>query len=133
MALLGLTVGLGLLTRSSIFSEESLVHQYAGDILWALALFWTLSILRPQASATHIALGALIIAFTIEISQLYHAGWIDQLRSYRLGGLLLGFEFRWSDLACYTVGVWIGATIDYSILRKIKFPDCSAPPRQRIP
>ena len=48
----------------------------------------------------------------IEISQLYHAPWIDSIRATTLGGLILGFGFLWSDLICYTVGIVIGAIID---------------------
>lgn len=54
------------------------------------------------------ALAALIFSYGIEISQLYHASWIDALRAYRLGGLVLGFGFLWSDMVCYTVGVGFG-------------------------
>ena len=45
----------------------------------------------------------------IELSQLYHAPWIDAIRRTRLGGLVLGYGFLWSDLACYAVGVVCGA------------------------
>ena len=48
----------------------------------------------------------------IEISQLYHAPWIDSIRRTTLGGLILGFGFLWSDLACYAVGVGLGVIIE---------------------
>ena len=48
---------------------------------------------------------ALVFSYLIEISQLYHAPWIDAIRSTALGGLVLGFGFLWSDILCYTVGV----------------------------
>ena len=33
-----------------------------------------------------------------------------------LGGLILGFEFSWSDLACSAVGVGIGVMIEGTLL-----------------
>ncbi len=48
----------------------------------------------------------------IELSQLYHASWIDSIRQTTLGGLILGFGFLWSDLACYAVGVVLGVLVD---------------------
>lgn len=45
-----------------------------------------------------------------ELSQLYHAPWIDGLRATRLGGLVLGFGFLWSDLIAHAAGV-LGAAV----------------------
>ena len=54
--------------------------------------------------------------------QLYHAPWIDSIRRTTLGGLVLGFDFVWSDLACYAVGVGLGILIERAVLH-----DRSAP------
>lgn len=116
--LLGLTIVSGLVSRSSIFAEDSPVHQYAGDTLWAMAVFWALATISPRSRTSHLAIGTLIISFVIEATQLYHANWIDHLRSYRLGALILGHTFIWADLACYTAGVWFGANIDHFLIRQ---------------
>jgi hypothetical protein len=50
----------------------------------------------------------------IEVSQLYHAPWIDSIRGTTLGALVLGHGFVWSDLACYAVGVGLGILIERS-------------------
>jgi hypothetical protein len=42
---------------------------------------------------------ALAFSFAVEFSQLYHAPWIDALRGYRLGTLVLGDTVGWGDLA----------------------------------
>ena len=55
---------------------------------------------------------ALSFSYLIEVSQLYHAPWIDSIRATTLGGLVLGFGFLWSDIACYTVGVTLGFWVD---------------------
>ncbi len=51
---------------------------------------------------------ALTFSLCIEVSQLYHASWIDTVRGTRVGGLVLGYGFLWSDLARYAAGVGIG-------------------------
>ena len=48
----------------------------------------------------------------IEISQLYQAEWINNIRHTTLGGLILGQGFLWSDMVAYTVGVIIGALFE---------------------
>lgn len=118
MGLLGLTILLGLLSRSFLFTDQSPVHQYAGDALWAMAVFWSLAIVCPNAPTSRHAIGALLISFAVETSQLYRADWIGILRGSRLGALFLGNEFRWADIACYTAGVCLAATLNHFILRK---------------
>jgi len=120
IALLGLTIALGLLSRSSLFSGTSPIHQYAGDTLWALAIFWAIAAIFPRSPTLHLVISALIISFSIEATQLYHAEWIDQLRSYRIGALILGFQFRWPDLLCYSAGIGLGAIINSHSLRTKK-------------
>ena len=59
---------------------------------------------------------AMAFSVAIELSQLYHAPWIDSIRQTTLGGLILGFGFLWSDLACYAAGVGIGVILELIVL-----------------
>ena len=79
--------------------------------------FLGVSALAPHARLSRRAATALAIAYLVEISQLYHAPWIDALRLTALGGLMLGFGFLWSDLACYTVGVAVGVLLERVAIR----------------
>jgi hypothetical protein len=107
--LLLVVIVLGLWSRSPAASELScFIAAYAGDTLWALAIFLAIGILLPSQSTSRTALLALLLAFSIEAGELYHAHWIDAIRATRLGGLLLGYSFLWSDLVCYGCGVAIG-------------------------
>ncbi|QDS98354.1 ribosomal maturation YjgA family protein [Adhaeretor mobilis] len=110
-----IVVTLGLASRHFGSSLPTLLADYAGDSLWALMVFFLVSCLWPCRQIALRAAVALSFAFLIEASQLYHAPWIDSLRATRLGGLVLGFGFLWSDLACYTVGVVFGAIVDHWI------------------
>ncbi len=65
-----------------------------------------------NTSTVYIACLALLFSFSIEISQLYHATWIDSLRATKLGGLILGYGFLWSDLVCYSIGIGVGLLLE---------------------
>ncbi len=105
---------LGLLSRK-ISGLPKIIELYSGDILWALMVFLLFAFLFNKKSTIFIISWAIICSYSIEISQLYHAPWIDAIRNTVLGGLILGFGFLWSDLVCYTIGVIIGIIIDIMI------------------
>lgn len=111
--LLTLTVvGLGLASRR-YGSDWPFVRVYVGDALWALMVFFGIAFGVNRWSTRTVALAALGFCFGIEASQLYHAPWIDGIRATRLGGLVLGFGFLWSDLLCYVAGVAVGVLAEH--------------------
>jgi hypothetical protein len=111
--LFGLVCLLGLGSRRFALVLPRFVAAYAGDALWALAAFIGIGLVLPRASTWTIACLAMSLSVAVEISQLYHAPWIDSIRQTTLGALVLGFGFLWSDLACYAVGVGIGALVEF--------------------
>ena len=124
--LLLLTIATGLLSRSSLIPPSSFIGTYAGDTLWAMAVFWSLAILSPCSPTWKLATVSLFIAFTVEASQLYRAPWIDDLRSIRLVALVLGSGFLWSDLLCYATGIVIAAAnVEFWIHRTYITPSTS--------
>lgn len=112
VALAFLTIGAGLASRHYAAFLPEFVAQYAGDTLWAAMLFWVLAVASRHASTSQLAAITIAIAFAVEYSQLYHAAWIDAIRQSRVGALLLGSGFRWSDLVCYVVGVCGAGVVD---------------------
>jgi len=85
---------------------------YSGDTLWAAMVYFGLRFLFPSASILKVAAGALLFSYGIEISQLYQADWINAIRNTTIGALILGHGFLWSDMICYTVGVFLSAVAD---------------------
>ncbi|GAB3756189.1 ribosomal maturation YjgA family protein [Spirosoma pomorum] len=75
-------------------------------------MYFGFALLFRRWSIRAVAAVAFSFSVCIELGQLYHAPWIDSLRATRLGGLVLGFSFVWSDLLCYAVGVSLGALIE---------------------
>jgi hypothetical protein len=88
------------------------IARYAGDTLWAALVFLMLALFWRRASTMRIGAVAITIALAVEVSQLYHAPWIDAIRATTLGGLTLGSDFLWSDLLCYSIGVGCAAAAD---------------------
>ena len=109
---------LGLASRRYAQHLPEIVAEYAGDTLWALTAFLGVRMLYPRWKIRNVAVAALLFAFSIEVSQLYHAPWIDAIRQTTLGGLILGFGFLWSDLLCYCVGVGAGVILDILLFRR---------------
>jgi Protein of unknown function (DUF2809) len=112
IVLIVLVCGLGIGSRRYARVLPGFVAAYAGDVLWALAAFLGIGLLLPRASTRTVAGLAMGFSLLIELSQLYHAPWIDSIRSTAAGGLILGFGFLWSDLVCYAVGVALGAAAE---------------------
>jgi hypothetical protein len=121
MGLIGLVCALGIGSRRYALVLPEVIAAYAGDTLWALAVFLGIGLLWPRASTGRVAGGALVVCLAVELSQLYHAPWIDAIRGTRLGGLILGFGFLWSDLVCYTAGVGLGVVFEFGIRARRSF------------
>ncbi|MGA0558399.1 DUF2809 domain-containing protein [Larkinella sp. VNQ87] len=94
------------------FGDYFFIRLYVGDALWALMVFLGIGFLFRQWSTRAVAAAALGFSVAIELSQLYQAPWMTNLRATALGGLILGFTFVWSDLLCYCVGVGVGVLLD---------------------
>jgi hypothetical protein len=112
IALLVVVVLLGLGSRRYAGALPVLVSAYAGDTLWATAAFLGIGLLLPGASTRRVAALAMSFSVAIEVGQLYKAPWIDSIRRTTLGGLILGYDFVRSDLACYAVGVALGVAVE---------------------
>jgi hypothetical protein len=107
LALIALAACLGIGSRRLAGHLPSFVAAYAGDTLWALVAFLGFGLILSRVSTWRVAVLAMTFSVLIEVSQFYHAPWIDSIRRTTFG-LVLGYGFVWSDLACYVVGVGLG-------------------------
>jgi hypothetical protein len=96
---------LGLSSRKYAGYLPEYINTYLGDALWAVMIYLFAALLLKNRKPSLIALLSLSFCYLNEISQLYHAPWIDAIRNTRLGGLVLGFGFLWSDIIAYTMGI----------------------------
>jgi glycopeptide antibiotics resistance protein len=103
-----LVIPVGLATRKFPSYFPGFVADFGGDVLWSTMFFFLFRAFQPKASLLRIAVYTFAFSLSIELSQLYHAQWIDSLRTSFLGRMLLGSTFLWSDIGCYLTGTIIG-------------------------
>ena len=108
------TIALGLASRKIPGVLETF-GKYPGDALWALAVFFGWMFLLPRKGTWSIAGIALATSCLVEVSQLYQAPWINEIRRTMLGHLILGTTFSWWDIVAYCVGILVGVAIDVTI------------------
>lgn len=100
-----LIISAGLVSRASFIPK--VFYPFLGDVLYAMMVYFITGFIFLGLNAKKVALISLIICILIELSQLNQAPWINALRAYKLGGLILGYGFLWSDLLMYTIGCTI--------------------------
>ncbi len=84
--------------------------KYPGDAFWALTVFVGCGVIFPGITTARLAAYALAACYVVEFSQLYHAPWIDGIRSATLGHL--GNGFMWGDLVAYAIGICVGVLVE---------------------
>ncbi|AME05664.1 DUF2809 domain-containing protein [Bacillus siamensis] len=113
-------IALGLLSRTACITNllPGMINAYLGDALWAAMIFTGFGFLFRNIRTETAAILSLSFCCLIECSQLYHAPWIDAIRSSTLGGLILGWQFVWSDIFAYTLAVCAAALLEWAVKRK---------------
>jgi hypothetical protein len=103
LALRGFGLGLGL---------PALVVKYGGSMLWAMMVFFAVTIAASHLSRQNVALISAAIAIGVEFFRLVHAPWLDAFRLTLAGALLLGRIFSLWNLLAYGVGIVLGIWLD---------------------
>ena len=112
--LIVITIISGLLSR-----QFSFIPLFIGDIFWALMIYFIVRFLFVDKPVKFLVIVSLLFCYTVELSQLYKAPWINDLRHTLFGRLVLGDGFLWSDLLCYTIGVVLAVWVDKLICKNI--------------
>ncbi|MDE0889788.1 MAG: DUF2809 domain-containing protein [Phycisphaerales bacterium] len=99
-----LAAAFGLGSRIAPMADWPIIGPYGGDAAWAMAAYAGWRLLLPGLDRRWIAGLAFGLATTVEVSQLANWDWLNSIRAERVGALLLGRGFLWSDLAAYAVG-----------------------------
>lgn len=102
--LIMVTIGFGLLSR-----KVTAVPLWVGDVLWATMVFYISRFIFIDRPLRWVIVISLIFCYGIELSQLYHAEWIDRIRLTMFGKLVLGSVFSFGDVLSYTAGVLLAA------------------------
>ena len=101
-----------------IYVHDKIIRPYIGDLLVVILLYCLLKsfIEIPLIPA---AIGVLIFAYIVEISQYFDI--VDRigLGSYKLARIIIGTSFSWTDMLCYTIGIGI-VIITEKLIRSMK-------------
>lgn len=98
---------LAIATRTHSGWFHPFIVKYGGDTIWAGMFLFFLRIFFGRMKLWKLALICFALGVADETLQLYQAPWIQSIRHTRIGGLMLGFGFLWSDIVCYAVGILI--------------------------
>lgn len=112
------TIVLGLSSRKFPGIFPKFFVEYAGDTLYAVMIFILTGLVQPRMSTLRTGLFSLAFCYLVETSQLFHFEWLAAIRKYKIGGLILGYGFLWSDIACYTFGIISSAILEILYFRK---------------
>lgn len=115
-----LTILLGLFSRTTYI--PAIIYPYLGDSLYAVLIYLiaaTVFYKKPSSTIFYIATA---VCFAIEISQLYQGETINDIRNSRIGSLILGHGFLWSDLFAYLVGTGASWLTEYGYKTRKALP-----------
>jgi hypothetical protein len=115
---LAAVVAAGLASRRFGAALPAVLSRYAGDTLWAVAVYLAAAVAWPAAPTRRIAAGTMAFACAIELSQLAHPAWLDAIRRWPGARFVLGEGFLWSDFLCYGAGVLFAAGLDALLPRR---------------
>lgn len=107
-------MALGLAWRKVDVGMPYALWKYGGDAIWAWLFAPLWGVLRPGSALRERVVAAVVLSSAVEVSQLFHAPWLEAIRDTTLGGLAIGTRvasFAWGDLAAYAVGIAAGATL----------------------
>jgi hypothetical protein len=112
VVLLVLTVGGGVAVHHHAHPWKWWHPRYAELALWGLGAFWLWLYFFPTMRTTRAVKCSLITSTLVELSQLYQAPWIHEVRLTPVGMVVLGAGFHPIDLVCYAAGVVVGSVLD---------------------
>jgi glycopeptide antibiotics resistance protein len=78
-------MALGLFTRKMWGHLPDWINSRLGDVIWAVMIYFMAGFLFHRSSVKKVALIAILFCYFIEVTQLYHATWIDNIRQTTLG------------------------------------------------
>ncbi len=109
-----LTAALAIITVAGFASKlyrgpgESWTRDSLAGLFYVV--FWCLAaaFVFPRASPRRIALAVLVATCALEVLQLWHPPWLQEVRGTFLGAALLGTTFVVSDFVYYVIGAGLG-------------------------
>ena len=94
-----------------IYVHDHIIRPYIGDLLVVILLYCMVkSVISSKVLPT--ALGVLLFAYAVEISQYFDMVNLLGLGKYKIARIIIGTTFSWSDMLLYTIGIAIVLLIE---------------------
>jgi hypothetical protein len=105
------TIAVGLVVHRDGTHLAPRLRDVLGDVLWAMMIVWWIGVAVPRVALRTRALGALVVCFAVELSQLFHTPMLDATRRTVPGHLVLGSGYDPRDFIAYAAGVFAAALL----------------------
>ncbi len=115
--LAALTIALGLASRCFSHFLPGWMAKNAGDVLYAVMVYWLLGVFLPRLSPLRRALGTLLFCLGIELLKFVQAPWLVAARHSTAGRLVFGVGFHASNLVCYALGTAMAWGAEWAFAR----------------
>jgi hypothetical protein len=112
-ALLALaTILTGLIWRMAPLHLPFFLWKYGGSALWAIAVYWMIAFLLPNARPIILATLACLFALAVELSRLIPSPTLEAFRETLAGRLILGSIFSPRNILAYWLAIFLAAFAD---------------------
>lgn len=115
--LAALTIALGLASRRYSHFLPGWMAKNAGDVLYAVMVYWLLGVFLPRLSPFRRVLGTLLFCLGIELLKFVQAPWLVATRHSGAGRLVFGVGFHGSNLVCYALGAALAWGAEQAFVR----------------
>lgn len=102
------------------FLNDPIIRPYVGDLLVVILMYCFIkAFFKVRILAA--AIGVLIFAYLVELSQYLNLIKLLDWQQYRLAHLILGSSFEWIDMIAYTLGYFVILLFEKFINKKPLF------------
>jgi Protein of unknown function (DUF2809) len=91
--------------------------KYGGSALWAIAVYWLIAFLLPEAGPVLLFALACLFALAVEFSRLIPSPALETFRLTFAGRLILGSIFSPRNILAYWLAIFLVAVLDSFKLR----------------
>jgi hypothetical protein len=95
----------------ALYMHDSIIRPYGGDFLVVMLIYCFVMIFLHQPPVP-VALGVLLFAYAVEVSQYFHVVVLLGLGHSRAANIILGNSFSWTDMLCYTLGILLVIVVE---------------------
>jgi len=87
----------------AFYVHDAIIRPYFGDYLVVILIYCFIRAFL-RSPVLPLSSGVLLLAYLVEISQYFHLIFRLGLQEKILARLILGMQFEWMDMVCYTFG-----------------------------